>query len=216
MLKSFKNSVWKVLNFTPIGPLLQLYMVGELKENGWMKSFVTKKSVDKNGENIPWFTYPMVEFLKEKLTKNQTVFEYGCGGSTKWFAERVAYITAVEHDKYWKEFIEKNILQNMKLIYQPLDNEASYSKSIQQTVSKFDIIIVDGKERELCVKNCINNLSENGIILLDDSFRNDYKESIRFLLDMGFKSLNFWGMVPVVAHKSCTTIFYRESNVFNI
>jgi precorrin-6B methylase 2 len=216
MIKIIKNNIWKGLNLLSIGPLIQLWMVGEVKENGWMNTFITKKSVDRNNNPIPWFTYPMVDFLKEKLTKNMTVFEYGCGGSTKWFAKRVAHITAVEDLKEWKEFIEKDMTDNMKLIYQPLDDHNSYSLTIKKTATKFDIIIVDGKERNKCVENCLENLSDSGIIILDDSFRNDYTNSIHLLETKGFRKINFWGMVPVVATKSCTTIFYRDGNVFNI
>lgn len=216
MIRKIKNAVWQILNFTPIGPLLQLYLVGEIKNNGWLKSFVKKKAVDKNGDYIPWFTYPSVDFLKEKLKNNLTVFEYGCGGSTKWFAERVNQITAVEDHKDWMEFVKKDKLDNMHLIFQSVDEKLSYSKSIKTTNQLFDIIIVDGKERVNCIEQCIANLSESGIIILDDSFREEYKEGINFLVENGFKYLNFWGMVPVVANKSCTSIFYRDNNVFDI
>ncbi len=216
MIRKIKDFVWTCLNYTAIGPLLQLYMVGEINENGWMKSFVTKKSIDKNNNPIPWYTYPAVDFLNEKLNKTISIFEYGCGGSTKWLADKVSTIVAVEDHKEWKEFVEKEMPENVKIIFQPIDNQYTYSKSIQTTQTKFDLIIVDGKERNSCVENCLSNLNETGIIILDDSFREDYLTSFDYLQRKGFKKLNFWGMTPIVATKSCTTFFYRENNVFGI
>ena len=216
MIKKIKNLVWNILNTTPIGPLLQLYLVGEIKENGWMRSFTTKKSVDKNGNPIPWYTYPAVDFLIEKLNKNLIVFESGCGGSTRWLAERVGKIIAVEDHKDWKEFVEKDMPSNVQILFQAIDNQYSYSKKIAETNQNFDIIIVDGKERNNCVNHCLNNLSEQGVIILDDSFREEYKISFQFLAQKGFKKLNFWGMTPIVATKSCSTIFYKENNVLGI
>jgi hypothetical protein len=216
MFREIKNKVWQILNFTPIGPLLQLYMVGEIKENGWMRSFIAKKAIDKNGNPIPWYTYPAVDFLNEVLNKKISVFEYGCGGSTKWLADRVGSITAVEDNQTWKEFAEKSMPENAKIILQPIDNEYSYSKSIKTSHTKYDLIIIDGKERNEAVANCLDNLSAAGILVLDDSFREAYKVSFDLLEKKGFKKLNFWGMTPIIATKSCTTFFYREGNIFNI
>ncbi|MDZ7897009.1 MAG: FkbM family methyltransferase [Arcicella sp.] len=216
MIRKIKNMVWNGLNFTAIGPLLQLYMVGEIKTNGWMKSFATKKAVDRNNNPIPWWTYPMVDFLKERLNASIIIFEYGCGGSTKWLANKVGHITSLEDHKEWMEFVKSDMPNNTTLIYQPIDELESYSKAIQRDNTKYNFIIVDGKERNQCVTHCLGNLSEDGIILLDDSFRTEYTVSIELLKQKGFKKLDFWGMVPVVPAKSCTSIFYRKDNILGL
>ena len=115
MIRSIKNIVWSALNTIPIGPLLQLYMVGEIRTNGWMRTFSTKKSTDFAGNPIPWWTYPMVDFLKERLNKSINIFEYGCGGSTKWLSSRVGSINAVEDHQGWKEFAEKDLPNNVSI-----------------------------------------------------------------------------------------------------
>ncbi len=215
-MRKIKNFVWKILNYTSIGPVVELYLSGELKNNGWFQSFRTKKSVDAAGNPIPWYTYSANDFLTEHLESSMLVFEYGSGGSTKWLAPKIKHITAVEDHKEWKEFVEKEMPQNVSLIYQPIDDQNSYAKAIQKLSQKFDVVIVDGKERNECVKHCLSNLSDTGIIILDDSFREEYQASFKFLETKGFKKLNFWGMKSVVSLKSCTTVFYRSANVFNI
>jgi hypothetical protein len=50
------------------------------------------------GEPIPWFSHPLIDFLKDRLSKDMTVFEYGCGNSTLWWADRVRSVTGVKND----------------------------------------------------------------------------------------------------------------------
>lgn len=216
MIQLIKQFVWNILNFIKIGPLIQLCMVGELHENGWMRTFISKKSEDKNGDPIPWYTYPAIDFLKERLKSSHNVFEYGCGGSTTWLASRVAIVHAVEDHLGWKEIVEKTKPQNATIHYQAIDNEYSYSKVIQKMGQKFDLIIVDGKERNECVEFCLEAISDTGIVMLDNSERADYHASFEFLKEKGFKKMDFWGMTPIIAEKSCTTFFYRANNIFDI
>jgi hypothetical protein len=215
-MRQIKNLVWEFLNLSPVGPLLQLYLVGEIKSNGWLRSFKTKKSEDNAGNPIPWYTYPFVDFLKEKLKKDMSVFEYGCGGSTRWLSERVKNIVAVEDHEDWYQEVSKDVSNNIKIVFQIIENQNLYAQSIQKETEDFDIIIVDGKIRNLCVQNSISKLTENGVLILDDSFREDYKTSFEFMKNNGFKYLNFWGMTPVISTKSCTTVFYKKNNIFDL
>ncbi len=81
--------------------MIALKESGYLYDEGWFRSLDEKRPVDKDGNPIPWFTYPAIEFLKERLTKEMTVFEYGSGSSTLFFAERVKEIISVETNKEW-------------------------------------------------------------------------------------------------------------------
>jgi len=48
-----KKIIWKLLNIIGIGPWIQLAVRSELKENGWYKSFIEKKPINRKGEPIP-------------------------------------------------------------------------------------------------------------------------------------------------------------------
>jgi hypothetical protein len=52
-------------------------------------------------EATPWMCFPAVERLDQLLTAQSKVFEYGSGGSTIYFARRVAEVVSVEHDRAW-------------------------------------------------------------------------------------------------------------------
>lgn len=81
---------------------------------------------------------------------------------------------------------------------------------------KYHIIIIDGRDRVNCIKNSIKCLKPEGVIVLDDSERTQYLEGIRFLLNEGFKKIDFWGISPGLSYKKSTTIFYTENNCLGI
>ena len=68
----------------------ELKQTGYLKNRGWFRSFEEGRMVDEAGKAIPWMNYSVVDFLEERLAPSWRVFEYGSGGSTAWWAARVA------------------------------------------------------------------------------------------------------------------------------
>lgn len=190
---------------------------GYLYDEGWFRSLDEKRPVDKDGNPIPWFTYPAIEFLKERLTKEMTVFEYGSGSSTLFFAERVKEIISVETNKEWFNKIINKLPSNARLIFYDQNNfKCSYPEIIKTTNSKFDIIIIDAIEREESISVSIELLREKGVIILDNSERDEYKSIIKFLYQNEFKKIDFWGIQPAYLNKSCTSVFYKTNNCLGI
>ena len=91
-----------------------------------------------------------------------------------------------------------------------------YTEALKIINQKFDIIIVDGVYRNECLVESVKHLSQSGVIILDDSERNDYSEGIKYLLKNGFRQLNFSGIAPGIFFRKCTTIFYKDENCLNI
>lgn len=52
-------------------------------------------------EARPWMCFPAVERLDQFLTSESRVFEYGSGGSTIYFAQRVREVVSIEHEPSW-------------------------------------------------------------------------------------------------------------------
>jgi hypothetical protein len=189
---------------------------GYLVDTGWINSFIKKEPVDKNNSPIPWITYPAISFLSERLNHDLLIFEYGSGNSTLYYSKIVKKVIAVEHNKEWYEKIKSKLSENSEIIFVNLDYGGVYCQTIKSTGQKFDIIIIDAEDRVNCIKNCLNNLSENGVIILDDSEREEYGGGIVFLNQNKFKRLDFWGITAGFIHQKATTIFYRESNCLDI
>ena len=211
-----RKFVWYILNKLHVASIVQLVLKSGLKEDGWFKSYYTKQAVDYAGKPIPWCTYPFIKFIEKRLNKDFEVFEYGCGNSSLWYAERVKSIISVEHDKDWYELIRKKLPENSKVIYKELEYGAAYSKAVFDEDKKYHIIIVDGRDRINCAKNAVDALTDTGIIVFDNTDRVQYQEGIDYLLGKGFKRLDFYGLSPVTAHNNLTSIFYRGNNCLGI
>src|SRR5690606_18591135 len=179
---------------------------------GWFVANNNMASVDINKQPIPWFTYSFIDFLAVRLTNSQSIFEYGSGNSTRYFAERVKNITSLEHDKMWYEQGRKNKPQNTELIYCELDENGNYCRGAKNTKQKFNIIIVDGRDSVNCCIQSIDSLSDDGVLILDDSERAQYNEGRDALINNGFKEISFSGISPGLFYRKETSVFYRNNN----
>lgn len=210
-----KKFLWKILNTLKLGGPIQLYLNSQLKEDGWFNSFYKKESVDKNNNPIPWYSYSFIKFLQPRLKKEFKVFEYGSGNSTLWFSRYVKSVKAVEHDNNWYEKVKTKLPANAELVYKEVENK-NYAKEVSTSGSKYDIIIIDGVDRNNCVYESINSLPQNGVLIFDNSEREEYKESVEYLFSKGFKKVDFWGMCPVTPINTCTSVFYKDGNCLEI
>ncbi len=167
---------------------------------------------DEAGNPVPWMTYPAIDFLKKNLNKNHEIFEFGCGSSTLFFAERVKQVTGIETREKWFAML------NIKLQQAQLDNvelslmEDGLTNDLYQTFAKnsekkFDFIIVDSIKRFLSATNSIDALKLGGSIILDDSERDNYKKIFDFFAEKNFTRQDFPGVAPMQTREKNTTIF---------
>lgn len=215
-LNIIKSIARSLLEKVDLFSLYSLKRSGPLFEDGWFRSYREKSAVDANGDPIPWITYPALDFIRKRVTRDLTVFEFGSGGSTTWWANHVKNVVSVEHDRDWYEKIKSLQRSNVKIFHVELSYGGKYSSSTREHVDKFDIIVIDGRDRVNCIKNSIDSLKPTGIIILDNSDRLDYVEGIKLLHGKGFRRIEFIGFCPIVNLKSETSIFYRSNNVFGI
>ena len=198
-----------------LSALLSLKHSGYLFDIGWFNAFLRKESVGKNNEPIPWVTYPFIDFIIPRLNKNFTIFEYGAGNSTLFYAKYVKRIIAVEHNRDWLEKIKKILPENAEIIFKD-DKTSLYEESVAETKDNYDIIIIDAQKRIECMKYSIENLNEAGVIILDDSDRIEYCEVFQIMTKNGFRHLDFWGISPGYLNRKATTVFYKDKNCLGI
>ena len=196
--------------------LLSFNDKGYLDEIGWFNAFDNKTPVDGGGNPIPWVTYSFIDFIKERLNKQHTIFEFGSGNSTFFYAKYAGIVVSVEHDKEWYDKIVSTKPENAELIFCELIRDGDYCRMPIKLEETFDIIIVDGRDRVNCCKQAVKAVSANGVIVLDDSERDFYKEGITFLKNKGFKELSFSGISPGLFYRKSTSVFYRTDNCLGI
>lgn len=213
-MNRIKSTVWSVLNFLGIGAYVSLPAKSALKDYGWFLSYKKKEAVDKHGNPIPWYTYPFIDFLEPRLQPGFTVFEYGSGNSTRWLARKVSQITAVEHNREWFQLVQARVPANAKVIYR--DRGEAYIQAVAEGKDRYQVIVVDGRDRVKCALYSIDYLSDDGVLILDNSEREWYQHARDILAQRGFRCLDFAGMTPIVPIKSTTSVFYRDKNCLNI
>ena len=196
--------------------LYQLARSGYLHEQGWLRSVREQQSVDFSGNPFPWITYPCLKFLEQRIHKRMTVFEYGSGNSTLWWAARVGKVISYEHDHDWYRKMEKRVPPHVEINYVSLEAGGEYSRKILEYPGQVNIVMVDGCDRINCLKNAPVALCDDGVIILDNSDREEYKEGTEFLRNRGYNRLDFHGIGPINAYSWCTSIFYRASNCLEI
>lgn len=189
---------------------------GYLNDIGWFRGFDSKSPVDGDGNPIPWVTYSFIDFIKERLKKQHSVFEFGSGNSTFFYAKYAGLVVSVEHDKEWYDKIVSTKPENSEMIFCELVRGGDYCHMPLKLEEKFDIIIVDGRDRVNCCKQAINAVTENGVIVLDDSERDFYHEGVVFLKSKGFKELSFSGISPGLFYRKSTSVFYKPANCLDI
>ena len=210
MLNRFKSLL------TAKSPLAALYsssVTGYLARSGWRRSFLSKRAVDQDGRSLPWFTYPSIAFLEPRISPEMTVFEFGSGSSTLWWASRVKRVVAVEHDPLWLAQVRDKAPPNVELIHRPLD---TYADSIRAYEGVFDIVVIDGRDRNRCAENAPPALNAQGVVIWDNSERPEYGPGFECLTSRHFRRLDFVGMGPIAPFAWTTSVFYRSENCLSI
>lgn len=189
------------------------YPRSALVEAGWFKSYRWGRPVDMDGHPLPWLPYPLIDFLAARLQPDMSVFEYGCGNSTLWLCSRVRDVVAVENNPTWASRIKAVMPPNGKMM---LECDAVQYAATINTFDKFDLIVVDGIQREACYQLAIRHLTERGVILADDSARDDFQQSWPLLQAQGFREITFTGITPSHFVRSQATLLYRDGNCLGI
>ena len=168
---------------------------------------------------LPWISYNAIEEVKSHLTKTSKVLEFGSGGSTIFFSGLVSQVVSVENNSDWINFLISEIknksIDNVELISCSYDHRSTgsfYNSDYAQKVldDYYDTILIDCKEvsnyeaRPYCFKLSEHSVKQNGIIILDDSWR--YPQVKMFNKAKYYKE--FMGIGPGRKGLTETTIFY--------
>ena len=100
---------------------------GYLTKSGWRES-AEKKLALRDGKPVPWFTYGAISFLEEQITPDMSVFEYGGGQSTLYWADRVRRVFSIDHDPAFAEHVRSAMPDNVD--FQLVEENAPLSQAI--------------------------------------------------------------------------------------
>ena len=183
--------------------------------SGHFKSSFLKKSVNKKGQAIPWYTYPCYDFLRFRDFSQSEILEFGAGQSTFWWAKNSKHVTALEGDSDWLAYLKKDIPDNATLQLVSLENaavcESDVERFLETSRKQFDVLIIDGLYRSEMIRFALAYRKPTGIIICDNSDGYGFYEGF---LNSGLKKVDFYGYAPGVVLPHCTTIYFSDDCSF--
>lgn len=145
----------------------------------------------------PWMSRAEYQLILDHLTPESTLFEYGSGTSTVFFAPHVRRLFSVEHDEEWyqrvDEHVQKQKRSNVQLHLRRPDGAtdgppnyarssdaryeqfASYIQNIgAREVDTFDRVLIDGRSRPECAREALDHLHDDSLVFIHDFYNTNY------------------------------------------
>jgi hypothetical protein len=165
-------------------------MAAHASQPRYARRYMANLFVPPIASGLPWFTFSAIEFLETWIKPHHEVFEYGCGGSTLFFAQRARSVASVEHNGKWAQTVTaaalKRGLTNVAIEVREAGREPPLADSpyCQALDRSFDVVVVDGwalgkcneadrravQSRGACFRRAEQFVRPGGIIVLDDAW----------------------------------------------
>ena len=177
-------------------------------ETGHFRSSNSNACVDKNGNPLPWYTYPAIEYIGQLDFSNRTVFEYGSGNSSLFWNNIAARVISIEDNPQWYEKVLGMVKGKTNAEIKFIVDQPAYTTEILNH-DDFDVIIVDGSYRLECARTAVRRLKSGGMIILDNADR--FVKSAKFLRESGLIQVDMIGFGPLL-HNTAATSFFLDRN----
>jgi predicted O-methyltransferase YrrM len=174
---------------------------------------------------LPWISLGAIRFLGRALRPEMSVFEYGSGGSTLFFAQRCRSVVAIEDDPYWARIMGERVgaanLGNVIVELHPLESLATFGNSSYLRAIDCrspDLVLIDGKDEDIglfpqgghdprrrtqCFRYVEQRIKPGGMIVVDDSsFYADLRSTSK-----AKQVLSFTGIGPCRPGITSTDVF---------
>lgn len=201
----------------PKGSLYLMSAIDILVEQyGLARSVDEWAPMDAAGLPIPLYTYSAIDYLSQLDFSQSSVFEYGSGMSTMWWAARCARVVALETDQGWLDQVQTRVsdAKYSHVHLHLLKVGKVFAAGIDQFDDGFDVIVVDAAtNRHNCARHARSKLKRGGMIVLDNS--EWYPKSAEFLRNSGLLQIDFTGFKSTESHTSVTSVFFERSFALN-
>jgi hypothetical protein len=180
--------------------------------------------------DTPWWTFAASDLVDQHLsrTSGARVFEWGSGASTAWLSQRAAHVVAVEHDPDWADHVRLLVGETAQVLtvppvvaeggtgirshksgYAGLDF-TDYVEAIAEHKGTFDLIVIDGRAREACLRLGLPRLAPGGLIVFDNVERKRYRVAIA--AEPGLEVLWTSGLTPSLPYPTRTALIRHSSS----
>lgn len=182
-------------------------------------------------KNQPWLPYLATEYIKS--LKPRSVFEWGSGESTLFFAKFGLFeLISIEHNIEWHIKMSREVPSWVTYRFVPCEegeigpdkanpdhyksgstelgpvNFKRYASAIDE-YGLFDLILIDGMARASCLKHAVSHVKKGGCIVLDNADRDYYLTQTAHLFgnyEDGWERVEFMGYGPILAYQWKTLV----------
>jgi len=139
-------------------------------------------TIDESG--YPMMSEKEVKIINELIDKHRPrrCLEWGSGNSTIYFPNSHVCIKswlAIEHNGHYVKYLRDKTTYKVDLIWIDNLNNPSYVDCVKYNNYRYDFILIDGDQREECLKVALDIIKHGGIILMHDTGRESYQEFIK-------------------------------------
>lgn len=178
---------------------------GALGQMGW-KSVNFENLLISGKSPVPWFVYGAIDYLEHSVDPRARILELGGGGSTAFWVNRGHHVTVIETDKNWASTILDNIIDspNLSIFVCPEINSVVLHGL---DLGDFDVVVNDFRgDRAEVAKWILIHLKKDGVVVWDNSDREEYSDGLQLLRESGMGWISFFGLGPVNSQAWETTI----------
>lgn len=182
--------------------------------SGHFRSCLKRLAVSRNGEPIPWYSYPCIEFLRHRPFHDKKVLEFGGGQSTLWWAGRAREVVTFEGDSGWLAELAGKVPSNVELHHVTQEDRAACIADIEAVLrgrphSLFDVVIIDGLWRFELIDIAVRNLADEGMIICDDADGYGFHSGF---MGRDLNRVDFYGQIPGGAFPHVTSIYFPSAS----
>jgi predicted O-methyltransferase YrrM len=141
-----------------------------LTEMPWLLRSAWSTMMKKFGhwERLPWLSFRVIRRLEQVLTPDAKVLEFGSGNSSLWLAERCGLLVTIDNDPEWHQWLaarlrSENVKARLRVKRDDYLNVDDYPDEF------FDLVIVDGRWRDLSAERALRKVKPGGYIYIDNT-----------------------------------------------
>ncbi len=119
---------------------------------------------------VPMISYRARKIIDGLLTPQSAMVEFGSGNSTPWFAARTASVLSIEDHHDWYTHVQKTLqAMHIKNVRHELRTEENYADLSDVADGSLDFVLVDGTDREGCIRSVVPKLKPGAYLYLDNT-----------------------------------------------
>lgn len=150
----------------------------------------------------------VLDFMESKINKDSFVFEFGSGGSTRWFADRCRSLLSVETSEEWADKAAASMVGascDWGILLNPTN--------IDFETRNFDLALIDGhaSSRFNWTITAWKRVKAGGWLLFDDAQRPRHKDAVNWMNKFCEPVELRWAAGDIKSAKERLTLAWQKS-----